>query len=124
MDVVDTLSVRGRILASVAVAAFVGAAAIFVVAVVSTNAVYGTRMAWFVGLVLPLLVVAAGSSWWALRSQRAGEAAAAEVASARPFRVRVVAGLFRVCVVLIAIPFVFAAAILLVYGLLFVVHSL
>lgn len=123
MDVVDTLSVWGRICVLLGVATFVCAVATFVSTVVLTNAVYGTRLAWFLGVVVPLLVMAAGLSWLASRRQKDEEAVASHVPSVRRSRIAAT-GVLRVCLLALAIPVALVAAILLVYGILFVPHSL
>ena len=122
VDVMDTPSAWGRALALSAAATFVGAVVVFVTAVVWTDAVYGTRVAWFLGVVVPLLALTAGLSWLASRPQPAQEDRDARTAGTRPCRARATTGLFGVSLLLLAIPAALAAMLLLVDGVLIVLH--
>jgi hypothetical protein len=108
-----------------AVATFTAATVTFLFAVAWTDAVYGTRMAWFLGVVVPLLALTAALAWLASRAQMIqGTAAPSPVGSGKPVQARVTKGLFWVSLLLLAIPAALAAMILLVYGALFLAHSL
>ncbi|HUO47681.1 MAG TPA: hypothetical protein VMU09_02495, partial [Acidimicrobiales bacterium] len=107
-------------------ATFVGAIVVFVTAVVRTDAVYGTRMAWFLGGAVPLLVSTAGCAWLAspkpLRARATSTAAA--VGAGESVQTRTARRLLIVSLALLAIPVALVAVLLLVYGILFLAHSL
>ena len=109
-----------------AMATFVGAIVVFVTAVVWTDAVYGTRMAWFIGGVVPLLVSTAGFAWLASPKPLRAEAmsTAGAVGARESVQTRTARRLLIVSLALLAIPGALVATLLLVYGILILAHSL
>jgi len=107
-----------------AMATFLGAIVILVVGVVWTDAVYGTRMAWFLGGVVPLLVSTAGFAWLAsLKPLRAEPRPTPTGAGPREsVRTRTARRLLTVSLASLAIPVALVAILLLVYGILVVAH--
>ena len=109
-----------------AMATFVGAVVVFVTAVAWTDAVYGTRLAWFLGGVVPLLALTAGFGWLAspkpLRAQAMSTAGA--VGARESMQTRTARRLLIVSLALLAIPFALVGILLLVYGIFIVAHSL
>jgi len=108
------------------IGALLGAIVVFVFGVVWTNGTYGSRMAWLLAGVEPLLLVATAFAW--IASPRKPRSTATDPLSqgspettARPSAARV---LFAVSLALFALPFALALALLLVYAALFVAHSL
>lgn len=89
-----------------------GALAFFLFGVILTAGVYGSRMAWLLGVVLPLLGITAMLAWLASK---------AEVHASVKSHLRAVA---TVALGLIAIPFVLAGLLLTVYLLLFIRYEL
>jgi hypothetical protein len=98
-----------------AVVAFISAAVVLVLGVVATSGVYGSRMAWLMGVVLPLLALTALLSWLASRSANL---------SSHPQRGQWGRGISVTALVLVGIPFVLAGMLLFVYGVLIVLHAL
>jgi hypothetical protein len=106
---------RGVLAAAPMVAAALtglGALAFFLFGVILTAGVYGSRMAWLLGVVLPLLGITAMLAWLASK---------AEVHASVKSHLRAVA---TVALGLIAIPFVLAGLLLTVYLLLFIRYEL
>jgi len=107
----------------------IAAATVFLLGVIWTRGVYGSRMAWLLGVVLPLLALAAVLAFAAGRYGVKADSVDAERATLpgsrdgdgrrRGARVVGVASL-----ILVGIPFVFAGMLVLTYGLLFIVHWL
>lgn len=105
---------------------FVGAFIVFVAGVVWTNGTYGSRMAWLLAGVLPLLLSAAGFAWLASpntsrwrRNVSASRGSRPRTPKSGPAR-----SVFIISLALFAIPFVLALALLSVYAALFIVHYL
>jgi hypothetical protein len=110
---------------------FVGAIEVFLFGVLWTHGVYGSRMAWLLGVVLPLLSVTAGLAFTAARygsnasrgstegvqlvtDHRSGHGGRDPRSAPRAVGV--------VSLVLIGIPIVFVGLLLATYGLIFVSH--
>jgi hypothetical protein len=118
-------------LAVCSVVALVGASQVFLFGVVWTHGVYGSRMAWLLGVVLPLIAVAGGL---ALAGARYGVATGPGPPENDPHRTRPPAQPGRhdrrgamktlgvVSLALLGIPFALAGLLLMTYGLLFVSH--
>jgi len=58
------------VLLSCSVVSVVGAVVVFITGVILTSGAYGSRMAWLLGVVLPLLLLAALFAWLACRPAR------------------------------------------------------
>jgi hypothetical protein len=115
-------------------ASFVGAVVVFVPGVIWTNGTYGSRMAWLLGVVLPLLLLTAVLAW--LAGSRAPKQPSAPGYPASPHgwvenvrshmpEVPKTGGarkLFIASAALFAIPVALGMALLLVYAALFVRH--
>ena len=95
--------------------AFAAAVAVLILGVIATHGVYGSRMAWLLGVVLPLLVLTAGLSWLARRSARLPD----RTDPTPGLRVLTITAL-----VLLALPFIGAAMLLATYAAFFVLHGL
>jgi hypothetical protein len=99
-------------------------AALFVIlfGVLATSGVYGSRLAWLLGVALPLLAITMLLAWLALGGPR----------RARPFlhvasgdrHDQAGRGVFLVAASLFGIPLAFAAMLLLTYAVFFVAHGL
>jgi len=102
---------------------FVSAFVVFVPGVVWTNGTYGSRMAWLLAGVLPLLLSTALFAWLASppRSRREGVSDAPGLLPRTP-RSQPARSLFITSLTLFAIPFVLAVALLSVYAVLIVAH--
>jgi len=103
---------------------FTAAVLVIVFGVLATSGVYGSRMAWLVGVALPLLATTMLLSWSAARAAtRAGQGPTRSPGG--PGRV---VDVRRVCfvtaLVLIGVPVVLAGALLSVYALIFVLHGI
>lgn len=111
----------------------VGAIEVFLFGVVWTHGVYGSRMAWLAGVVLPLLAITVGLAWAATRFRANAAQGNAEAfdgmdrGSHHPVlrdRRHAPRAIGIVSLVLIGIPLALAALLLLTYGLIFVSHWL
>ena len=93
---------------------------VIVLGVIATTGVYGSRMAWLLGVACPLLAVAALLAWRAtrLRASHGSPAGGTRHGVAVP-RLLLVASL-----VLLGIPAGLAAVLLSVYALILVVHGI
>jgi hypothetical protein len=90
--------------------ALTGAVTVFILGVIATSGTYGSRMAWLLGVTLPLLALAAGLFWLcSVVASRRGDSSTTQV--------RNVLTLFALTA--FAVPFVIALVIASVYGLLF-----
>ncbi|HEX3462144.1 MAG TPA: hypothetical protein VHT49_14655 [Acidimicrobiales bacterium] len=110
-----------RVLTATAGVVFVGAVGVFLFGVILTSGVYGSRMAWLLGIVLPLLVLAA------LFAGLAAKAGGWSVDGGPGSQVVSTARLRRFAVIslgLVAVPFAIAGLFLLVYGVIFTVYGL
>jgi len=98
-------------------------AALVVIAfgVIAASGVYGSRMAWLLGVALPLLAVSMLLSWLAVRGSRA---APNEMAALPTHGSAVGRAIFVLAALLFAIPLALAALLLALYGLLMVLHGL
>jgi len=100
------------------------AAAVLVITfgVVATSGVYGSRLAWLLGVALPLLAVSVVLSWVARRlwtqEQRDGPSAGPQTGRQLNLVVVMTAG------TLFGIPFALATMVLAGYALLFAVHGI
>jgi hypothetical protein len=110
--------------AAAAAAIMTLAAALVVIAlgVIATSGVYGSRMAWLLGVALPLLASTMVLSRLAVR---ASARARASGPAAVPVHGSVVGrGVFVSAAVLFAIPFALAAMLLVFYAVIMVLHGL
>jgi hypothetical protein len=103
---------------------FTAAALVIIFGVIATSGVYGSRMAWLVGVALPLLAMTVLLSWSATRSAvRAGPGPTPSPGG--PGRVVDIRKMLLVAaLVLIGIPVALAGALLSVYALIFVLHGI
>jgi hypothetical protein len=101
------------VLTADALLTFTGAVCVIAFGVIATSGVYGSRLAWLLGIAFPLLALTIGLSWFAARAP----------ARADHGRVDMPRVLFVTAVVLLAIPLGCALALLSVYALLFVLHG-
>jgi hypothetical protein len=109
----------------------VGAIEVFLFGVLWTHGVYGSRMAWLVGVVLPLLAITAGLGWAGARhgvnpgpSSAEGVHQGTDPGSHRGRRDRRSApkAVGIVSLVLIGIPLALVGLLLMTYGLIFISH--
>jgi hypothetical protein len=108
------------LLGAAAALAFLGAVVVFLFGVILAGGVYGSRLAWLLGVVLPLLVLGALFARVAANiggSIGAGSATGHVVTSERLRRFSVI------CLALVAVPFALAALLLFVYGVAFVLFG-
>ena len=107
------------LLTATAGVAFLGAIVVFLFGVIETTGVYGSRLAWLLGVVLPLLIVGALFSRLAsgIGSTVDGVAGGQDVSNQklRTFSV--------ICFGLVAVPFALAAMLLFVYGVAFAIYG-
>jgi len=103
---------------------FTAAVLVIIFGVIATSGVYGSRMAWLVGVALPLLAMTMLLSWSATRAAtRAGPGPTPSPGGpGRVVDIRQV--LFATALVLIGVPVVLAGALLSVYALIFVLHGI
>jgi hypothetical protein len=103
---------------------FTAAALVIIFGVLATSGVYGSRMAWLVGVALPLLAMTMLLSWLATRAAaRVGPGPTPSPAG--PGRVVDVRKMLLVAaLVLIGIPVALAGALLSVYAMIFVLHGI
>jgi hypothetical protein len=108
-----------------AIAAFAGAGLTFLFGVVVTKGVYGSRIAWLMGVTVPLFAIAAvlavGASRAATTDGPAADGTTPENGSHGVRAAKTIAGISFAA---IATPFVLAAMILALYGLIFAVYWL
>jgi hypothetical protein len=100
------------------------AAAVVVIAfgVIATSAVYGQRMAWLLGVALPLLATSLLLSWLAVRTS---SRARADDGPALPAHWSLLGRVVRATsALLFAIPFALAALLVLFYAVIMVLHGL
>ena len=92
----------------------------FLFGVIVTSGVYGSRRAWLLGVVLPLLVLGALFAWLAAKAHdsTAGGVADGQIVSSRRLRTFSV-----ICLGLVAVPFALAAMLLFVYGIAFAIYG-
>jgi hypothetical protein len=109
-----------RVLAAAAGVAWLRAVGVFLFGVIVTSGVYGSRMAWLLGVVVPLLVLGALVAGLAANvgGSSAGGPAGGVVSRARLRRGAVIS------LGLVAVPFAIAALFLFVYAAIFSVHEL
>ena len=105
-------------------AAFIGAVVVFLFGVILTHGVYGSRVAWLLGVVMPLLAVAAGSALTAARfgaeSERDPSSDGQYFGNGRADRRSVARTIAVISLILIGAPFVLTGLDLAIYGLIFV----
>jgi hypothetical protein len=94
---------------------------VFVRGVLWTNGTYGSRMAWLLAGVLPLLLATIALAWTGSRRSQRSAAGSTPEDARRPSAARV---LFAVSLALFALPFALALALLVVYAALFISHAL
>jgi len=125
----DSWTRGNSVLTVCAALTLVGAIEVFV----WTHGVYGSRMAWLAGVVLPLLAITVGLAWAATRFKANAAQGNAEAfdrtdrGSHHPVlrdRRHAPRAIAIVSLVLIGIPLALAALLLLTYGLIFVSHWL
>jgi hypothetical protein len=103
---------------------FTAAVLVIIFGVLATSGVYGSRMAWLVGVALPLLAMTMLLSWSATRAAtRAGQGPTPSPGGPRRV-VDVGQVLFATALVLIGVPVVLAGALLSVYALILVLHGI
>ena len=109
----------------------VAAVEVFLFDVLWTHGVYGSRMAWLVGVVLPLLAITAGLAWAGVKhGVNAGPSSAGGVRQGpdprshlgRRDRRSAPKAVGTVSLVLIGIPLILLGLLLVTYGLLFISH--
>ena len=94
---------------------------VIVFGVLVTSGVYGSRLAWLLGVALPLLAITMLLSWFSMRvSRRAGPAT---LPALRTRRLGVSRAVFLTGLSLVAIPCALAAALLAVDLLVFARHG-
>ena len=113
---------RSSLLTVGAILTFTAAVLVVVFGVVATSGVYGSRMAWLLGVALPLLVLtvllASAADRSVARTHGGSPSSTRRSGRAPGARAVLVAAL-----VLLGIPSAFAGALLAVYALIFVVHG-
>ena len=118
-------SVANTILLLLSIIAFVGAVSVFVFGVVLTHGVYGSRMAWFLGVCVPLLAISAVLSWGASRRSHAERRPSSRDVGSKDSRgVRAAGSITKASLALIGIPVALAAMLLFTYGVLFAFYWL
>jgi hypothetical protein len=117
---------RNSVLTLCSALTLVGAIEVFLFGVVWTHGVYGSRIAWLGGVVLPLLAIAAGLAWAGTRLKVIGNGGHAEViinaGTAQRDRRTAPRAIGIVSLTLIGIPVAFALLLLAAYSLIFVSH--
>jgi hypothetical protein len=112
-DAAPALAVIATDLAALAAAAALTAAVIVIAfGVIATSGTFGVRMAWLLGVAMPLLAVSTTLSWLARRT------------AAPSFGRRIGRPVFLAALSLFSIPFAFAVTVLAVYAFLFVHDAL
>jgi hypothetical protein len=115
-------SVGVPVAAVAAIMTLVAALVVIAFGVVATSGVYGSRMAWLLGVAVPLLAATMVLSWLAIRASAAARPnGPAAVPAQRSVVGRVV---FVSAALLFAIPFALAAMLLVVYAVIIVLHGL
>jgi hypothetical protein len=108
--------------AAAAVLTLTASVVVFAFGVIATSGVYGSRMAWLLGVALPLLAASMLLSWLALR---APAPARPDGLSAVPDDGRRVGRVvFMTAALLVGMPFALALALLVVNALLFALHGI
>jgi hypothetical protein len=108
--------------AAVALVTLTAALVVVAFGVIATSGVYGQRMAWLLGVALPLLAASMLLSWLAVRtSARARPNDPAAVPTHGSAVVRLI---FVSAALLFAIPFALAALLLVFYAVIMVLHGL
>ncbi len=105
-----------------ALVTLVAAVLVIVFGVLATSGVYGSRMAWLLGVALPLLALTMLLAWLSLGGPRRARPETHLAPGDRHDRVG--RGLLLIAASLFGIPFVLAATLLAVYAFLFVAHGL
>ncbi|HEY1988969.1 MAG TPA: hypothetical protein VGG43_05865 [Acidimicrobiales bacterium] len=109
-----------RLLCVAAGLVFLGAMVVFLFGVIVTAGVYGSRLAWLLGIVLPLLVLGALFARVAAITGASigdGSAAGRVASNARLRRFSVI------CLAMATVPFALAAMLLFVYGVAFALYG-
>ena len=99
----------------------VSAVLVIVFGVLATSGVYGSRLAWLLGVALPLLALTMLLAWLSLGGPRWTRPETHMAPGDRHYRVR--RGVLLVATSLFGIPFVLAMTLLAVYAFLFVAHG-
>jgi hypothetical protein len=108
--------------ASFALVTLAAAVVVIALGVVATSGVYGSRMAWLLGVALPLLAASMLLSWLAVHvSPRARPD---NLAAAPTHGSAVGRAIFVLAALLFAVPFALAALLLALYGVFMVLHGL
>ncbi len=105
-----------------ALVALVGALVVIVFGVIATSGVYGSRLAWLLGVALPLLATSMVLSWVAVRTTPRVQPGLSRAGSAPGRRVGQV--MLVAAALLFGIPIVLAATLLGAYALLFALHGI
>jgi len=103
---------------------FTAAVLVIIFGVLATSGVYGSRMAWLVGVALPLLAMTMLGSWSATRAATCAGQGPTPSSGGQGRVVDVRQVLFVTALVLIGVPVVLAGALLSVYALIFVLHGI
>lgn len=114
---------RNSILLGASIVSFGGAVGVFLLGVVLTHGVYGSRMAWLLGVVVPLLALAALLAWLAASTSSINQTRF-DRPVVQPNSVssgdKAAKTVFGISLTLVAVPFALAGLILAIYGLLFI----
>jgi hypothetical protein len=118
-------TVTNTILLLLSTLAFVGAVSVFLFGVVLTHGVYGSRMAWLVGVCMPLLAISAVLSWGASKRSYAERRSSSRGDRSSDLRgVRAAGSITKASLALIGIPVALATLLLFTYGVLFALYWL
>ena len=105
-----------------ALVALVAAVLVIIFGVLATSGVYGSRLAWFLGVALPLLALATLAAWLSLGGPRRARRETHGTPGDRHLRLG--RGVLLVASSLFGLPFALATTLLAAYALLFAAHSL
>ncbi len=107
------------------IAAFAGAISTFIFGVVVTKGVYGSRIAWLMGVTVPLFAISAVLAGGASRAATTGAAAAdGTTPESGSHGIKVAKTIAGISLTAIGIPCILAAMFLAVYGIIFAVYWL
>jgi hypothetical protein len=122
----STWATRNTLFLCMSLVAFLGAILVFIFGVAFTNGVYGSRIAWLLGVSIPLLAIASVLATGTFRRVGKLEGRDESVGKSNQIGggVKVSKTIAGISVTLIAIPFALAAMLLCVYGLFIVIHWL
>ena len=109
-----------RLWLGAAQALLLAAVVVIALGVIATSGVYGSRMAWLLGVAMPLLALSVLCAW--LSGRRRPPAFPSP--SASPADVRTGRAVLVSAAVLLGIPVALTAMLLTTYGVIFVVHGI